>query len=158
MDDIITPAEQTDVEQDIEISEHRQQRSLILHMLYVMESFQYDISLAAVVDSLNHGFELTIDPTSDMVNTVQAIVDARDHLDQELRPLLVNWRLERVGILTHLIMRLAFWELKNTALDYKIIINEAIELTKCFSEKDAYRFVNGVLDEAVKHLRPTAVS
>jgi N utilization substance protein B len=31
-----------------------------------------------------------------------------------------------------------------------IIINEAVELAKCFAEKDAYKFVNGILDEALK--------
>jgi len=33
---------------------------------------------------------------------------------------------------------------------YAIVINEAIELAKCFSEDDAYKFVNGILDELVK--------
>ena len=30
---------------------------------------------------------------------------------------------------------------------------EAIELAKAFSEKDAYRFVNGILDECIKALQ-----
>ena len=34
----------------------------------------------------------------------------------------------------------------------KVAINEAIELAKCFAEKDAYKFVNGILDEAVKKM------
>ena len=38
----------------------------------------------------------------------------------------------------------------HTATPHRIIINEAIELAKCFSEKDAYKFINGILDEAVR--------
>jgi len=40
---------------------------------------------------------------------------------------------------------------------HNIIINEAIELAKCFSEDYAYKFINGILDEAVKVIRPNAV-
>jgi N utilization substance protein B len=42
------------------------------------------------------------------------------------------------------------WELFHTDMPTSIVINEAVELAKCFSEKDAYKFVNGILDEAVK--------
>ena len=42
------------------------------------------------------------------------------------------------------------WELTNTEMHPTIVINEAVELAKCFSEKDAYRFVNGILDEFIK--------
>jgi transcription antitermination protein NusB len=44
----------------------------------------------------------------------------------------------------------AVWEFKNTETDARIIINEAIELAKCFAEEDAYRFVNGILDPVSK--------
>jgi N utilization substance protein B len=44
------------------------------------------------------------------------------------------------------------WELKKGDPAASIVINEAIELAKCFAEKDAYKFINGVLDESVKAL------
>ena len=47
---------------------------------------------------------------------------------------------------------MALWELMETETPSTIVLNEAIELAKCFSEKDAYKFVNGVLDKAVKQL------
>ena len=36
---------------------------------------------------------------------------------------------------------------------YKVAINEGIELAKIFGAEDSHKFVNGVLDKAVKHLR-----
>jgi len=39
------------------------------------------------------------------------------------------------------------WELLFTDTPTSIIINEAIELAKDFAEKDAYKFVNGLLDK-----------
>ncbi|HML19849.1 MAG TPA: transcription antitermination factor NusB, partial [Candidatus Dependentiae bacterium] len=67
------------------------------------------------------------------------------------------WRFDRLGVCTKLILRLAVWELLHADEPHNIIINEAIELAKCFSEDDAYKFINGILDEAVKVIRPNAV-
>ena len=53
------------------------------------------------------------------------------------------------------ILRVAIFEL-NDCLDvpYKVVINEAIELAKSFAADDSHKFVNGVLDKAVKLIRP----
>ena len=53
------------------------------------------------------------------------------------------------------ILRVAIYEL-NDCLDvpYKVVINEAIELAKSFAADDSHKFVNGVLDKAVKLIRP----
>jgi len=136
----------------------RQVRSLIFHLIYAVESFNYEDSLASIVDNFNRGFNLDIPQESEVVKISQEVIDKRDELDKKIEPFLRNWRFERIGLCTKLILRFAFWELLYTDTDYKIIINEAIELSKCFSEKDAYRFVNGILDEAVKQIRPETVA
>jgi N utilization substance protein B len=40
---------------------------------------------------------------------------------------------------------------------YRVIINEAIELTKGFGGTDGHKYVNGVLDKLALKLRPTEV-
>ena len=128
----------------------RDVRSLIFHLLYAMEAFNYEESLDAIVDNFNHGFNLEIPRDSEVFQVAQAIIALRDELDTKIKPLLINWRFERIGVCTKLILRQALWELLNTDTAPNIIINEAIELAKCFSETDAYKFVNGILDEVVK--------
>jgi N utilization substance protein B len=128
----------------------REVRSLIFHLLYAMEAFDYQESLAAIVDNFNRGFDLTIPTDSEVVHVTQAVVDARDSLDDLYKPLLANWRFERLGVSTKLILRFAIWELKNSDIDSRIIINEAVELAKCFAEADSYRFINGILDKIAK--------
>lgn len=130
----------------------REVRSLIFHLLYAMELFDYQISLDALVDNFNRGFNLNISPDSEVFQVAQAVINKRDELDEIIKPVLINWRFERVGICTKLILRLALWELLNTDIAPSIVINEAIELAKCFSEADAYKFVNGILDELAKNL------
>lgn len=146
-----------EAEQEAEVSQEscspqRQMRSLIFHLLYAMDSYDYDSSLASVIDCLNRGFETTIDPQGEIALQAQAIIENRDKLDEEIIPMLANWRLDRIGLCTRLILRMAVWELQQGTIGPKIVINEAIELAKCFSERDAYKFVNGVLDEYLKRL------
>ncbi|OGT51027.1 MAG: N utilization substance protein B [Gammaproteobacteria bacterium RIFCSPHIGHO2_12_FULL_41_15] len=57
------------------------------------------------------------------------------------------------------VLRLATYELMHhPEIPYKVVINEALELTKSFGTIEGYKFVNGVLDKAVKVLRPVEVS
>lgn len=37
---------------------------------------------------------------------------------------------------------------------YRVVINEAVELTKTFGGSDGYKYVNGVLDKLAVRLRP----
>jgi N utilization substance protein B len=53
------------------------------------------------------------------------------------------------------ILRVAIFELKDCSeVPYRVVINEAIELAKAFAADDSHKFVNGVLDKAVKLIRP----
>jgi N utilization substance protein B len=52
------------------------------------------------------------------------------------------------------VLRLSAYELKfREDVPYKVAINEGIELAKMFGAEDSHKFVNGVLDKAVKELR-----
>lgn len=128
-------------------------RALVFHLLYAWDSSEYDSSLASVVDTFNRGFELDIPMEGEVVDTVQAIADSRKKVDEIITPLLKNWKLERVGYCTRLILWMGVWELLYSDTPSTIVINEAVELAKNFSEKDAYKFVNGVMDEALKAMQ-----
>lgn len=128
----------------------RDVRALIFYLLYALESFDYQESLDAIVDNFNRGFDLDIPMDSEVVNIARIIAESRDDLDEKFKPLLANWRFERIGTSTKLILRFATWELDSGETDPRIVINEAVELGKAFAEKDAYKFINGVLDRMVK--------
>lgn len=128
----------------------RDVRSLIFHLLYVAEAFDYQESLETIIDNFNRGFQVDIPRDSKVFLVTQTIINDRSLIDQIYQPLLTNWRLERVSVCTKLILRFGIWELLNTTTDQRIVINEAIELTKCFAEEGAYRFVNGILDRIAK--------
>lgn len=53
------------------------------------------------------------------------------------------------------ILRVGVFELSSCQeVPYRVVINEAIELAKLFAADDSHKFVNGVLDKAVKLIRP----
>ncbi|HJM69091.1 MAG TPA: transcription antitermination factor NusB [Candidatus Babeliales bacterium] len=130
----------------------RQVRSLIFHLLYAMEEFNYDISLEALIDDFNRGFDQEIESTGEIAKITQSIIDERKELDVQLVPCLEKWRLERLGVCTLIILRMGLWEILHDNVQTSIAINEAVELAKCFTEKDAFKFVNGVLDRIAKKL------
>ena len=52
------------------------------------------------------------------------------------------------------VLRLAIFELMNRPdVPFRVIINEALELTKIFGSVEGFKYVNGVLDQAAKKLR-----
>jgi transcription antitermination factor NusB len=128
-------------------------RAVIFHILYALEAFEYQESVRAIIDNFNRGFDMDVPLDGEVYNVVEKVSQQREELDTTIKPLLVNWRLERIGVCTKLILRLAVWELQQKETAPNIIINEAIELAKCFAEKDAYKFINGILDEAAKMVK-----
>lgn len=128
----------------------REIRSLIFHLLYAAEGHSYQDSLESIASNLSRGFAIEIPFGSEAFITAQQVIDHYNDLDEKIAPFLHNWRLDRIGVCTKLILRYAMYELLYTDAPSSVVINEAVELAKCFSEKDAYKFVNGILDEACK--------
>ena len=125
-------------------------RSLAFHLIYAVDRFNYEASLDSIVDNFRRGYDVEIPDDSYAIDIAKGVIEQREELDKKIIPLLKNWKLERLGVCTHLILRMALWELTQPKAVPSIIINEAIELSKAFAEKDAYRFINGILDEACK--------
>jgi N utilization substance protein B len=62
-----------------------------------------------------------------------------------------NWRLSRMAVMDRLILRLAVFELAHDRENPpNVVIDQALELARIFSEADAIRFINGVID-AIQH-------
>jgi transcription antitermination protein NusB len=86
------------------------------------------------------------------------ITDTIEELDSEIEPL-SDRPFKEVDIVEKAILRLGCFELKNRIdIPYRVVINEAIELTKTFGAEEAYRFVNGTMDKLAANLRQTEVA
>ena len=128
----------------------RTARALLFHVLYAADIFDFEIPVEEIVVGFNAEYETGIESDNYIIPTVKAIGEKREELDAYFRPFLKNWKYERIGYCTILILRYAIWEILYSDTHHNIIINEAIELAKCFAEKDAFKFVNGILDKISK--------
>lgn len=148
------PVRKEEYDSEVEISSEqmsqRDQRSLIFHVLYAIDAFDYDVSLESIVENIEKGFNLSIPKESFVFKTTNQIIENKEKIDQFLIPFIENWNFDRLGICTKLVLRFSAWELLYTDTDALVIINEAIELAKSFAEKDSFKFINGVLDEIAK--------
>lgn len=58
----------------------------------------------------------------------------------------------------HAALLIGAWELMHCLdIPYRVVINEAVELTKSFGGTDGHKYVNGVLDRTASDLRPAEV-
>lgn len=84
---------------------------------------------------------------------IRGVASHYKELDTALSPY-TERPFEEVDQIEKAIIRISAFELKyRIDVPYKVAINEGIELAKRFGADDSHRFVNGVLDKAVKDLR-----
>ena len=69
-----------------------------------------------------------------------------------------NWRISRMAVVDRNVIRLALYEWMQSETPKKVIIDEALEITKRFSSPDAVQFVNGVLDAILIGSKATSES
>ena len=79
-------------------------------------------------------------------------------LDEIIKPSL-NRRLDELGPTERAVLYLGVYELKfQPEVPYKVVINEAVELTKLYGAESAYRLINSSLDKIAQDLRIVEVS
>ena len=84
---------------------------------------------------------------------LRSVVQKADDLDRTIKPYLGRLP-EELDLVEKAVLRIATYELTaRIDVPYKVVINEAIELAKAFGAEESHKFVNGVLDKAVKTLR-----
>jgi N utilization substance protein B len=84
---------------------------------------------------------------------LRGVAQRTEELDKAIKPYLGRLP-EELDPVEKAILRLATLELvERFDTPYKVVINESIELAKTFGAEESHKFVNGVLDKAVKTLR-----
>lgn len=88
---------------------------------------------------------------------IRTVCEQSERLDDLLSPML-----DRPGEQLDPIERAVLWcaivEFEQCPdIPYRVVINEAVEMTKRFGGSDGHRFVNGVLDKLVPQLRTSGL-
>ena len=77
--------------------------------------------------------------------TIDYYIEHQDEINKTISEKLNNYTLDRISKVDRNVLRLAASELLSTNTPKKIIVNEAIKITKIYSDVNSYKFVNGVL-------------
>ena len=86
---------------------------------------------------------------------VRGVHEHRDDLDRRIVGSARNWKLERMSTVDRNVLRLAVYELVHQPYTpAAVIIDEAIEVAKKFGSEQSGSFVNGLLDNMRRELRP----
>jgi transcription antitermination protein NusB len=78
---------------------------------------------------------------------IHGVIEHIADLDARIKALAHNWEFERIAKIDLAILRVAMFEMiYRKDIPPVVSINEAIDLSKEFSNADAKRFINGILD------------
>ena len=80
---------------------------------------------------------------------VYGIITYKEKLDEIANENLSNWTIDRLDSMGQEILRMGIYEMKYTDTPDLVVINEAIELAKKFSDDSVRKMINAVLDKLI---------
>lgn len=90
-----------------------------------------------------------------METLARGTAGAVEEIDGYISQRAENWRLERMPVVDRTILRMAVYEMKELGTPPAVVIDEALELARRFTEIEAIPFLNGVLDAVRKLVVPS---
>ena len=77
-----------------------------------------------------------------------------NEIDVVLQKYAEHWKIHRMAVVDRNLLRLSLYELMYLKeVPFPIVINEALEIIKEFSDQEGTQFLNGILDAARKEFR-----
>ncbi|BGE82352.1 transcription antitermination protein NusB [Staphylococcus petrasii] len=121
----------------------KEARKQAFQTLFQLEMKDTDLTINEAINFIKDDY-----PDLDFDFIHWLVTGVKDHepvLDETIEPKLKDWSIQRLLKSDRIILRMATFELLHSETPPKVIINEAVELTKQFSDDDHYKFINGVL-------------
>lgn len=124
-------------------SELREKIMTILYQVEMYEKNKYEYKLDSVIKE-------NIDITSEFVNNiVNGVLENKKTLDEKANKYLTDWTIDRLDNLGATILRMGLFEILYTDTPDVVVINEAIELAKKYSDDNVKKMINAVLDKII---------
>ncbi|HWG10525.1 MAG TPA: transcription antitermination factor NusB [Rhodanobacteraceae bacterium] len=107
----------------------------------------------AIIEQFRHEQDMQVADLEYFEDLVRGVVSQCAALDAGLAPFL-DRGIEQVDPIERATLRLAAYELKHRLdVPYRVVLNEAIELSKRFGADHGHTYVNGVLDKLAHEWR-----
>lgn len=122
-------------------TEAREKIMVILYQIdfYKKENIEYNLE-----DVFHENLEMDNKYVTDIVN---GVLENQDKIDETISKYLDNWDLDRLGKTDRAILRLSTYEMMYYDTPKVVVINEAVELAKKYSDDKVVKLINAVLDK-----------
>jgi len=131
----------------------KRSREIAMELLFGMTLSKN--TLEDTMETFVEDYEMKLD-TIDLDYIKEILIKVEENkveIDNKIEETLNNWKLERISKVNLSILRLAIGEILYIEdVPGKVAINEAIEMTKKYSDDKSVSFINGVLDKAFKNM------
>lgn len=125
-----------------------QARECALKILYQLDMTQGEYPLDEVLPSFWDSHPAPDEVRAFAEQLVRGTRERLEEIDQKIVHYTENWQLSRMAVVDRNILRFATYELLfMDEIPPKVTINEAVNIAKRYSQDDAGKFVNGILDK-----------
>jgi len=119
-------------------------RKKIMTILYQINVYEHNNVEYKVDDVINEVLEVDNEFVKDIV---YGVITYKDKIDKLANKYLNKWTIDRLGNTDQAIIRMSIYELIYTSTPDIVVINEAVELAKLYSDDKVKNMINGILDK-----------
>lgn len=121
-------------------------REKVMTILYQMTLYKNNKINYNIDDVIKENTEIENEFVKEMV---YGVITYKDELDKIANENLSNWSIDRLDSMGQEILRMGIYEMKYTDTPDLVVINEAIELAKKYSDDSVRKMINAVLDKLI---------
>lgn len=128
----------------------RENAMRVLYQIFLYKKNKIDYTTNGVIEEYMNNIPLEerkIINTEFLKELVEGVLNNIDDINKEISKYLENWTIDRLGLTDQAIIRISVYELLYTNTPNLVCINEAIELSKKYSDEKVSKMINGVLDK-----------
>jgi N utilization substance protein B len=86
--------------------------------------------------------------------TISNMIEHIEVIDKYIRDNSKDWKINRIAKVDLAVLRIALSEiLYNKTIPESVSINEAVEISKKFSNEDSHKFINGILGTVFRSIK-----
>lgn len=119
-------------------------RKLCMTILYQIDVYQKNKIPYEINDVINEVLEVDNEFVKEII---YGVITHEEELDKKANKYLEGWTLDRLGTTDRAIIRIGLFELLYTKTPEVVVINEAVELAKNYSDDNVRKMINGILDK-----------
>lgn len=128
----------------------RENAMRVLYQIFLYKKNKIDYTTNGVIEEYMYNIPLEerkIINTEFLKELVEGVLNNINDIDNNISKYLENWTIDRLGLTDQAIIRISVYELLYTNTPNLVCINEAIELSKKYSDEKVSKMINGVLDK-----------